>query len=266
MPTGHGGVDHPFGVLTNIPVVWLALAVPLAWRRRSEAARSSLRWFLVALIWLAGTSALTVGLYYAVCLRYQGDFVPELVLLAAIGILAVDASLTGRLAWRRAARWCWGLLLTFSVLFNLFASFDRLAETHAGLGNLQLDAGQTEQAIAHFQRALEFSPNNASTHNDLGIALFRIGRVDKAIIQFRKAVALEPTAPEGHNNLGNALVRKGSTDEAIIEIRKAVEIQPDDATAQNILAKLLLHQGQPDEAMDHLRRAVQLEPEAGRCS
>jgi Flp pilus assembly protein TadD len=260
VPAGHGGVDHPFGLLTNIPVVWLALAVPLAWRRQSEEARSTLRWFLAALALLVGASTLTIGLYYAVCLRYQGDFAPELVLLAAIGILAADASLTGRLAWRRATRCCWGLLLTFSVLFNLLASFDRLAETEAGLGNLHLDAGQIEQAIIHFQRALKYSPENASTHSDLGIALFRMGQVDEAIVQFQKAVALQPEAPEGHSNLGNALVRKGQMEEAIIELRKAVKIQSSDAVVQNTLASLLLRQRRADEAMDHFRKAVQIDP------
>ena len=34
LPVVHGNFDDPFGVLTNIPVVWLALAVPLAWRGR----------------------------------------------------------------------------------------------------------------------------------------------------------------------------------------------------------------------------------------
>ena len=42
LPAGHGRVEHPFGVLTNIPLVWLALAVPLAWRGRSAEARSTL--------------------------------------------------------------------------------------------------------------------------------------------------------------------------------------------------------------------------------
>jgi Flp pilus assembly protein TadD len=260
VPAGHGGVDHPFGLLTNIPVVWLALAVPLAWRRQSEEARSTLRWFLAALALLVGASTLTIGLYYAVCLRYQGDFAPELVLLAAIGILAADASLTGQLAWRRATRCCWGLLLTFSVLFNLLASFDRLAETEAGLGNLHLDAGQIEQAIIHFQRALKYSPENASTHSDLGIALFRMGQVDEAIVQFQKAVALQPEAPEGHSNLGNALVRKGQMEEAIIELRKAVKIQSSDAVVQNTLASLLLQRGQLDEAITHYQAAIEAQP------
>ncbi|MGA2605527.1 MAG: hypothetical protein ABSG14_15015, partial [Verrucomicrobiia bacterium] len=46
LPAGHGGVEHAFGVLTNVPLVWLALAVPLGWRERSAEARSVLGGFL----------------------------------------------------------------------------------------------------------------------------------------------------------------------------------------------------------------------------
>ena len=36
LPVGYGRVETSFGVLTNIPLVWLALAVPLAWRGWSD--------------------------------------------------------------------------------------------------------------------------------------------------------------------------------------------------------------------------------------
>ena len=63
LPAGYGGVEDPFGVLTNIPLVWLALAVPLAWRSRSGQAGSILRWFVMAVALLFGICALTLGLF-----------------------------------------------------------------------------------------------------------------------------------------------------------------------------------------------------------
>ena len=58
-----GRCETPFGVLTNIPLVWLALAVPLAWRNRSGQAASILRWFVTAVALLFGICALTLGLF-----------------------------------------------------------------------------------------------------------------------------------------------------------------------------------------------------------
>ena len=77
VPPGHSVPERPFGVLTNIPLVWLALAAPLAWRGRSEPAGGVLRWFVTAVALLSGICALTVGLFYGACARYEVDFLPE---------------------------------------------------------------------------------------------------------------------------------------------------------------------------------------------
>ena len=96
LPAGYSGTEYPFGVLTNIPIVWLALAAPLAWRSRLPEARSSLCSFVAAVGLLFGICALTLCLHNSACLRYQVDFVPTLVLLAVVGILGLEGALAGR--------------------------------------------------------------------------------------------------------------------------------------------------------------------------
>ena len=59
LPPGNGTVEKPFGILTNIPLVWLALAVPLALRSQSAVATSTLRWFVSVVAMLFGISVLT---------------------------------------------------------------------------------------------------------------------------------------------------------------------------------------------------------------
>ena len=93
IPSGHSVTERPFGVLTNIPLVWLALAVPLAWRNRSEPAGGVLRWFVTAVALLSGICALTLGLFYGAAARYEVDFLPGLVLLAVVGILGLERAL-----------------------------------------------------------------------------------------------------------------------------------------------------------------------------
>ena len=150
VPAGHSVPERPFGVLTTIPLVWLALAVPLAWRDRSEPAGGVLRWFVTAVALLSGISALTVGLFYGACARYEVDFLPGLVLLAVIGILSLERALAptsesgqaGRPVRRRAVRWGWGLLLGFSVAFNLLAGVEYSAERQTVLGSQLFRAGK----------------------------------------------------------------------------------------------------------------------------
>jgi hypothetical protein len=115
LPAGYGSLQTIFGALTNIPLVWLALAAPLAWRSQSGSVAAILRWFVTAIAMLFAMSALTLGFFSHAAMRYEVDFLPSLLLLAVVGILGLERALAGRLAVRRAARCGWGLLLGFSV-------------------------------------------------------------------------------------------------------------------------------------------------------
>ena len=46
--------------------------------------------------------------------------------------------------------------------------------------------GRVDEAITHFQKALQIKPNNAKAHNNLGKALLQKGRVDEAIAHFQR--------------------------------------------------------------------------------
>jgi tetratricopeptide (TPR) repeat protein len=260
LPAGHAKIEHPFGVLASIPLVWLALAAPLAWRGRPAAAGSTLRWLLASLVLLFGVCALTLGLYNYACVRYEVEFVPALVLLAVIGILGLERALAGQPAWRHTARWGWGLLLAWSVAFNLFARFELYAETQNNLGDALLQNGRVNEAITCFQKALHSQPDSANAYNHLGVALLQTGRVDEAMVYYQKALALQPDFAEAHNNLGNALLQKGSGDEAIAHFQKALELQSDYANARYNLGNALVQKGRVDEAISHYQQVLKIQP------
>jgi tetratricopeptide (TPR) repeat protein len=246
VPVGHGRVEHPFGVLTNIPLVWLALAVPLAWRGRSADARSTLCGFLAAVAVLFGIVTLTLGLYFGASTRYEAEFLPTLVLLAVIGILGLERALAAtsesaqacRPVWRHAARRGWGLMLGFSVAFSLLVSVERCTEAQNNLGGVLAETGKIEEAIAHYQQALRIKPDYADAHNNLGVALMGQGRVQEAIGHFEQALRIKPDYAEAHVNLGNALALGGRTPEAIEHYQQALKLRPDFAPARSALARL----------------------------
>jgi len=266
LPAGHAPIERPFGVLTVIPVVWLALAAPLAWDRRSAEASSTLRWFSATVTLLFGICALTLGLFNAACFRYEVEFVPALVLLAVIGILGLEQVVAGRLRWRCGARAGWGLLMGFSVAFNLLASIERRTENDIDLGWVLLEKGQVDEAITHFKNALRFQSTLWLAHYNLGMAMFQKGRLDEAITDFQKAVQLQPNYTEGHNDLGVAFLQKGRVDEAMAQFHKALEIQPDCVEAHNNLGIALVHSGRMDEAISQYREALRLKPDYADAS
>ena len=72
--------------------------------------------------------------------------------------------------------------------------------------------GRIDEAMAHFQHALDVTPDDAEAHNDLGFALAGRGRMDAAMAHFQKALEIDPGHFLAHNNLGLALAgAAGST-------------------------------------------------------
>jgi tetratricopeptide (TPR) repeat protein len=269
LPLGHHGVGgKAFGVLTNIPLVWLTLTVPLAWRSRSAEARSILHGFLAAVTLLVGICAVTLCIFFAADMRYEVDFLPALVLLAVVGILGLEqalaplgAGLAERPVWRRAVRSGWGLLLAFSVAFNLLSGVENYAETQCNMGNALLRAGRVQEAIAHYEQALRIMPDYPTAYNDLGVALWQAGKVREAIGHYEKVLRIMPDYAEAHHNLGVALASQGKVAEAIAEYAAALRIKPDYAEAHHNLAIVLAGQGRVAEAITEYAAAVRIKPD-----
>jgi tetratricopeptide (TPR) repeat protein len=259
-PAGYFGTNEPFGALTNVPLVWLSLAAPLAWSNRPAHTGRALGWFAVALALLFGTCALLLSFYCYSAFRYEVDFLPALALLAMVGILGLERALADRLAWRRAARCGWGLLLAFSVAFNLCASVENYTVAHYDLGNALAMAGRVPDAIVQYEQALRINPDFANAHNNLGNAFLQEGRVSDAIGHYEQALRIKPDYAKTHNNLGIALVRLGRAPEAIEHYEQALRLDPDYAEAHYNLGVTLGLVGRIPEAIGHLEQALRLKP------
>jgi len=226
-PEGHAAIEDPFGVLTDLPFLAWALAVPLAWRRRLPEARAALRRFALAVALLFGSSALMLCLFYGNCSRYEMDFLPALALLAVLGVLGLEHALSGRPAALRAARAAWGLSLAFSAAFIVALSFGHYADQRYRLGNALMTAGRVPEAITQYEKALRGQPVFAADIGNLGAALLRAGRIPEAIARDEEALRLAPDSALTHYNLAGALLKAGRRPEAAAEYQRAYELKPE---------------------------------------
>jgi hypothetical protein len=201
IPTGQLGVDGPFGVLPDIPLVWMAFAAPLAWRERTVGEHSVLRLFMVALAMFLGISALIVCLFAGACVRYQVDFVPALVLLAVCGILGLERTLAEKSRLRSVARCAWIAVLFFSVGVGLLVSVQRYAEEQFRDGLGQLHLGRAQEAAVYFEEALRIDPSDPRTHYYFATALVQAGRLPEAISQYGQVLRLDPGYPGAREGL-----------------------------------------------------------------
>ncbi len=185
----------------NTPIVWLALAAPLAWWNRSGEHSSILRWFVIAVALLFGIGALTIHLYHYTSVRYEVEFLPSLLLLTVIGVLGLERALANQPDRRRLIHWTLGVLLGLSVTFNLLASVEYHAEAHHVLGVQLTQAGKPSEAVGQFEQALRLYPNYPKAHVNLGIALEQLGRTQDAIDQYQQALVLNPDYTKARNAL-----------------------------------------------------------------
>lgn len=262
LPSGYFGVGEPYsGILGNYPLVWLALASPLAWRGRQAKDASGLRWFVMAVFTSFAVCALTLCLFFTASARYEIDFLPALMLLSVIGIFGVERVLVGS-PWRFPVRLGWCLLLVYSLMFNLLASVEAHAAADYSNGTTLVNQGRVDEGIRYLRTAVALEPQSATRHLGLGYALCAQGRVPEAIIQYQKAIALQPDSAYGYDSLGNALLQIGDIAGAKTQYQKALEIKPDFAEAYGNLGRSLLRLGQVDEAIVQLQERVALQPES----
>jgi tetratricopeptide (TPR) repeat protein len=262
-PAGQLGVENAFGVLTSLPLVWMAAAAPLAWQGRAPGESSALRLFIAALAVLFGIFALTICLYTYADLRYQVDFVPVLVLLAVCGVLGLEHAAAAKPRWRGVARWAWIATLFVSVAVSLLVSTLRYAEEQFRAGVDHVSMGRPQEAVANFEQALRIKPDFAQAHDYLGCTLLcNPNRRSEAIAQFQAALQIDPDSAETHNNLGTVLINMpGHLPEAIAQFQAATRIDPDDESAHyNLGVAFRQAPGHLPDAMAQFQTAVRINP------
>jgi hypothetical protein len=264
LPPGHGIVEKPFspfGVLPTLPFAGFALAAPLALRRVPDAGdRRRLGWFLAATAALFAVPALVTCLFFGTCSRYEVEFLPALILLAAVGVLALETA-PARLPFIRAA---WVAALVFSIACDLGASFERYGLERIYAGAAYFDLGRLPEAIGQFRAALRLVPESADAHLDLGVALARSDRLPEATAEFAAALRADPGRADAYDDLGLALAQAGRTEEAIAQYRESLRLRPASARAHYNLAVSLQKAGRGAEARAEYGRAVRLDPSLGR--
>jgi tetratricopeptide (TPR) repeat protein len=137
------------------------------------------------------------------------------------------------------------------------------AEAHNNLGNALLQKGRAGEAMNQFQLALQIRPQYAEARINLGNALCQVGKVEEAIAQYQKALQLNSGCAEAYSGLGTALLQKGRTDDAIAQYQNALQIKPRDPEPHYNLGNALLQKGRMDEAIAQYQSALQINPGYG---
>jgi Flp pilus assembly protein TadD len=115
-------------------------------------------------------------------------------------------------------------------------------------------------AVAEFQAALSYCPDNARVIRSEAFAYANAGAFDKAESLYKTSFAIDPTDAFAHADLAVLLSQKGDLRRAQGEMTKAVQLSPDTAALHVDLGWMAQSHGDLSTARQEFSKAIELSP------
>jgi tetratricopeptide (TPR) repeat protein len=115
---------------------------------------------------------------------------------------------------------------------------NRLAVTHAQLGDLYLVANHPRRAIPHYRAALEIRPRFMDIRSKYAETLIELGELQEARDELTLILESRPSFVGARVRLGVVLHRMGDDTRAVEEWRRCLEDDPTDMRARAYLASV----------------------------
>ncbi len=233
-----------FGVIVCLAAFGICMTAP-SWRGL---------WFLHG---IALTYTLSIVLFF-VFARYRFPLVPVLVLLGAGGLAAWPVKSARRMRGWAFVSVAVAAIVTFVSIENTRA--DRVAN-YVNIGNALLaDRGTWDEAAAFYGRALNESPRSPAAHFGMGTLLTQKRQPQEALGHYQTALEGWPDNVDLRLNYALALVDASDNQGALKQLDAAATLRAADPTAHLLAGKVLLTAGRYDEARQRFERALALKP------
>ncbi|MEH2301802.1 MAG: tetratricopeptide repeat protein [Nostoc sp.] len=161
------------------------------------------------------------------------------------------------------------LLITVKEYEAAIASYDQALkfkpddhQAWYNRGNALLGLGRNEEAIASYDQALKFKPDFDSAWNNRGVVLCDyLQQYEEALTSFDKAIEFSSDNHLPWHNRGVGLWNLGRYEEAIASYDQAIKIKPDKHKAWSNQGNALLELGRNEEAIASYDQAVKIKPD-----
>lgn len=115
---------------------------------------------------------------------------------------------------------------------------NRIAVTHAQLGDLYLVANHPSEAIGHYRAALEIRPRFMDIRSKFAETLIELGELEQARDELTVILESRPSFVGARVRLGVVLHRLGEDDMAVTEWKRCLQDDPKDMRARAYLASV----------------------------
>ncbi len=132
------------------------------------------------------------------------------------------------------------------------------------LGRLDYDGHQYNNAIRHFQHAIELNPQMARAYDNLGLCYYYQNQNELAVTNYERAIELDRGSqhppPWPYLNLAITQQFLNRLPDAEKNLREAIRLDPKFGQAHFQLGTVLEDQQRLEEALPELREAARLDP------
>jgi tetratricopeptide (TPR) repeat protein len=178
-----------------------------------------------------------------------GTLIPIVVIIALAAPLSYATHLRNRVYQRELALWQ-----------DVVAKRPGNARAYVGVGVEALEAGDSENAILWFRKALALKDAYADAHYDLAIALAAADRHNEAISEYLRTVQLNPARADAWMNAARSHSKLGNFAVAADAIRAALRLKPEEAEYHYQLANALADGGDLEAAAISFLATLRLDP------
>ena len=147
-----------------------------------------------------------------------------------------------------------------AVLKEILAAAPDRADVLAAVGQLELDAGRTEQALARFRKAADLEPRQPEHWLGMARAQVALGYKSAAWESLQKALMLDPTSIRA---VGHAVLFELKTGRGEQALKRVLELRrqaPASAAAASLEGDVRTALGQHEAAAGAYRQAAALQP------
>jgi len=158
------------------------------------------------------------------------------------------------------------------TFLGVLAEHPYFADVHNKAGLCLAMLGRLEEALAHFEKAVEQNSSYAEAHLNRAIVLNDLGRHDEAVVAFHRAGELDRrdsrTFPSEvgnriavtHAQLGDLYLVADHPQRAITNYRAALEVRPRFMDIRSKYAEALIEVGDLETAKDELTLILESRP------
>ena len=115
---------------------------------------------------------------------------------------------------------------------------NRIAVTHAQLGDLYLVANHPSDAIEHYRAALQIRPRFMDIRSKFAETLIELGELDQAKDELTLILEARPSFVGARVRMGVVLHRLGDDERAVLEWQRCLQDDPRDMRARAYLASV----------------------------